>query len=95
MLYQFAASRDYDPSPDLGRIAAPVLASFRDDLINPPELGIVERLMPRVKSGRFVLIPTSDVTRGSRHPHRRCGVETVLRALRSVLGGRAGPRPGS
>src|SRR5207245_3354330 len=65
MLYQFAASRDYDPSPDLGRITAPVLAiNSADDLINPPELGIVERLMPRVKSGRFVLIPPSDVTLG-------------------------------
>ena len=65
MLYQFAASRDYDPSPDLGRITAPVLAiNSADDLINPPELGLVERLMRRVKSGRFVLIPTSDVTRG-------------------------------
>src|SRR5438046_10645896 len=65
MLYQFAASRDYDPSPDLGRITAPVLAiNSADDLINPPELQIVQRLMQRVKSGRFVLIPTSDVTRG-------------------------------
>src|SRR5438445_659920 len=65
MLYQFAASRDYDPSPDLGRITAPVLAiNSADDLTKPPELRIVERLMPRVKSGRFVLIPTSDATRG-------------------------------
>jgi len=65
MLYQFAASRDYDPSPDLGHIIAPVLAiNSADDLINPPELAIVERLMRRVRSGRFVLIPTSDVTRG-------------------------------
>ena len=65
MLYQFAASRDYDPSPDLGRITAPVLAiNSADDLINPPELEIVQRLMRSVKSGRFVLIPTSELTRG-------------------------------
>jgi len=65
MLYQFSASRDYDPSPDLGRIAAPVLAiNSADDLINPPELAIVERLLRRVRSGRFILIPTSEVTRG-------------------------------
>src|SRR5439155_20041679 len=62
---QFTASRHYDPSPDLGRITAPVLAiNSANALINPPELGLVERLMRRVKSGRFVLIPTSEVTRG-------------------------------
>jgi homoserine O-acetyltransferase len=65
MLYQFDASRDYDPSPHLERIAAPVLAiNSADDQINPPELGLMERLMPRVKRGRFVLIPTSEKTRG-------------------------------
>jgi len=65
MAYQFEASRDYDPSPDLERVTVPVLAiNSADDLINPPELGIMERLMPRVKQGRFVLIPTSDITRG-------------------------------
>src|SRR5207249_9059964 len=65
MLYQFDASRDYDPSPDLERITAPVLAiNSADDVVNPPELGLMERLMPRVKGGRYVLIPTSPVTRG-------------------------------
>src|SRR5207247_10028434 len=56
---------DYDPRPDLERITVPVLAiNSADDLVNPPELAIMERLMPRVKQGRFVLIPTSDITRG-------------------------------
>ena len=65
MLYQFEASRDYDPSPHLEKVVAPVLAiNSADDLVNPPELGLMERLMPRVKSGQYVLIPTSDRTRG-------------------------------
>jgi homoserine O-acetyltransferase len=65
MLYQFNASRDYDPSPNLEKITAPLLAiNSADDVVNPPELGIMERLMPRVKHGKYVLIPTSDRTRG-------------------------------
>ena len=65
MLYQFAASRDYDPSPDLERITAPVLAiNSADDFVNPPELGLMERLMARVRHGRYVLLPISEVTRG-------------------------------
>jgi homoserine O-acetyltransferase len=65
LLYQFEASRDYDPSPHLERIRAPVVAiNSADDLVNPPELGLMERLMPRVRGGRYVLIPTSDETRG-------------------------------
>jgi homoserine O-acetyltransferase/O-succinyltransferase len=65
MLYQFNASRNYDPSPNLERISAAVLAiNSADDVVNPPELGLMEKLMPRVKRGRYVLIPTSDQTRG-------------------------------
>jgi homoserine O-acetyltransferase len=65
MLYQFDSSRDYDPSGNLERVTAPVLAiNSADDFVNPPELGIMERLMPRVKRGRYLLIPTSDRTRG-------------------------------
>jgi homoserine O-acetyltransferase len=65
MLYQYNASRDYDPSPNLEAITAPLLAiNSADDVVNPPELGIMERLMPRVKRGKYVLIPTSDQTRG-------------------------------
>src|SRR6266704_804551 len=65
LLYQIEASRDYDPSPDLGRITVPVLAiNSADDFINPPELGIMERLIPKVQRGRYVLIPTSERTRG-------------------------------
>jgi len=65
MLYQFNASRDYDPSPHLEKITAAVLAiNSADDVVNPPELKLMEALMPRVKRGRYVLIPTSDQTRG-------------------------------
>jgi len=64
-LYAFEASRDYDPSRDLEKIAAPLTAiNSADDQVNPPELGLMEKLTPRVKRGRYVLIPTSDRTRG-------------------------------
>jgi homoserine O-acetyltransferase len=65
MLYQFNASRNYDPSPNLGKITAALLAiNSADDVVNPPELGLMEKLMPRVKRGHYILIPTSDQTRG-------------------------------
>jgi homoserine O-acetyltransferase len=65
LLYQIDASRDYDPSTSLDRITAPVLAiNSADDFINPPELGLMERLIPRVPRARYVLIPTSERTRG-------------------------------
>jgi homoserine O-acetyltransferase len=65
LLYQIEASREYDPSPALEAIVAPVLAiNSADDVINPPEIGLMEKLTPRVRSCRYVLIPTSDQTRG-------------------------------
>jgi homoserine O-acetyltransferase/O-succinyltransferase len=65
MLYQFNASREYDPAPGLEKITAAVLAiNSADDVVNPPELGLMEKLMPRVRRGRYILIPTSDETRG-------------------------------
>jgi homoserine O-acetyltransferase len=65
MLYQFDASRDYDPSPNLETITAPLLAiNSADDVVNPPELGLMEKLMPRVRRGKYILIPTSPETRG-------------------------------
>ncbi|TMQ74090.1 MAG: alpha/beta fold hydrolase [Candidatus Eisenbacteria bacterium] len=65
LLYQVDASRDYDPSPKLETITAPLIhINSADDFINPPELGIAEREIARVKHGRFVLIPISDQTRG-------------------------------
>ena len=65
MVYQFEASRFYNPAPNLERIVAPLVAvNSADDEINPPELGIMEREIRRVKRGRYVLIPISDQTRG-------------------------------
>ncbi|PYP50934.1 MAG: hypothetical protein DMD45_09565 [Gemmatimonadetes bacterium] len=65
LLYQVAASRDYDPSPALHRITVPVLTvNSADDFINPPELGLMERLIAKVNGARYVLIPTSERTRG-------------------------------
>jgi homoserine O-acetyltransferase len=65
MLYQFDSSREYDPSGMLDRIKAPLLAiNSADDLINPPELGLMEKLMPRVAHGKYVLLPITSETRG-------------------------------
>jgi homoserine O-acetyltransferase len=65
VLYQVSASWDYDPAPDLERIRAPLIAiNSADDLINPPELGILEREIKRVKLGEAVVIPLSSQTRG-------------------------------
>ncbi len=65
MLYQFESSRDYNPQPDLEKIACPLLAvNSADDQVNPPELGILEDQIQRVKKGRAVVIPISDKTRG-------------------------------
>ena len=65
VLYQVEASYDYDPGPDLEKIRAPLLAvNSADDLINPPELGILEREVRRVAKGRAVIVPLSPETRG-------------------------------
>lgn len=64
-LYAVESSRDYDPGPGLEKIRAPLLAiNFADDLINPPELGILEREVKRVKKGRAVVIPAGPETVG-------------------------------
>jgi homoserine O-acetyltransferase len=64
-LYQVNSSRNYDPSPQLEKITAPVMyINSADDFINPPELGIAEREIKKVKNGRFVLLPISEETRG-------------------------------
>jgi homoserine O-acetyltransferase/O-succinyltransferase len=65
LLYAFDASRNYDPSKKLDRIGVPVMfVNSADDLINPPELGIAEREIKKVKRGRFVLLPITDETQG-------------------------------
>jgi homoserine O-acetyltransferase len=65
VLYAVESSADYDPGPGLERIKAPLVAiNFEDDLINPPELGVLEREIRRVPKGQAILIPRSDRTRG-------------------------------
>ena len=65
LLYQVDSSREYNPAPKLETIKAPLVAiNSADDVINPPELEIIEREIKRVKHGRFILIPISDQTRG-------------------------------
>jgi homoserine O-acetyltransferase len=65
LLYQVGASRDYDPSAGLEKIKVPLTqVNSADDFVNPPELGIAEREIKRVKGARFVLLPASDQTHG-------------------------------
>jgi homoserine O-acetyltransferase len=65
LLYAVNSSRNYDPSAQLEKIRVPVMyVNSADDFINPPELGIAQREIKRVKNGRFVLIPTSAETHG-------------------------------
>ena len=65
VLYAVEASHDYDPGPNLGKIRASLLAvNSADDLINPPELRVLEAEIKRVPHGRAIVIPMSDKTRG-------------------------------
>lgn len=65
LLYAVESSRDYDPGPGLDKITAPLVAiNFGDDLINPPELGILEQEIKRVKNGKAILIPFGPTTVG-------------------------------
>ncbi len=65
VMYAFAASRDYDPGPGLEKIKAPLVAiNSADDLINPPELKILETEIKRVPRGKAIVIPFSEKTSG-------------------------------
>jgi homoserine O-acetyltransferase len=65
ILYALEASRDYDPGPGLEKITAPLVAlNTADDIINPPELQILEREIMRVSKGRAIVLPLSDRTAG-------------------------------
>jgi homoserine O-acetyltransferase len=64
-IYYLNASRNYDPSPHLDRITVPVLwINSADDYVNPPELGIAQKMVTRMPNARFILLPISDATRG-------------------------------
>jgi homoserine O-acetyltransferase len=80
VLYAVEASHDYDPSPALENIRAPLYAvNSADDLINPPELGILEQQIKRVHGGRAVVVPFGPETRGH-------GSHTVAKLWKSYLG---------
>ena len=79
MLYYFDSSREYNPAPKLELIKAPLFAiNSADDLINPPELGILEREIKKVKQGRYILLPITDETRGH-------GTHTIASIWQSYL----------
>jgi homoserine O-acetyltransferase len=86
VIYAFEASRDYDPSPKLELVTVPVLAiNSADDFVNPPELGLMEKLIPRVPRARYVLIPTSERTRGhGTHSQPAIWREHLAEFLRSL-----------
>jgi homoserine O-acetyltransferase/O-succinyltransferase len=65
LIYYVNASRNYNPEPKLSTIVAPALwINSADDFINPPELPIAERLLPKMPKTKFILVPISDATRG-------------------------------
>jgi homoserine O-acetyltransferase/O-succinyltransferase len=88
LIYAVESSRDYDPGRGLEKIRAPLLAiNFADDLINPPELGILEREVKRVKNGRAIVIPASEATVGH-GTHTRAAVwKEHLEKLMKETGG--------
>ena len=94
VIYAFEASRDYDPSPALQSVNVPVLhINSADDFVNPPELAFVEQLVKRAPKATFVLIPTSDSTRGHGTHSRPSVWHDHLAAFLKTLPVREGPRP--
>ena len=79
VLYTFEASADYDPGPGLEKIKAPLIAvNSADDLVNPPEIGVLEKEITRVPHGRAVIIPFSEKTAGH-------GTHTLAAVWKSYL----------
>jgi homoserine O-acetyltransferase len=65
VLYWFESSWDYDPSADLGKIHAKLLAiNFDDDLLNATDLGVMQKLVAQVPNGRYVEVPEAKVSYG-------------------------------
>ena len=85
-LYALESSNDYDPGPGLEKIRARLVAiNSMDDLINPPELGILEREMQRVARGRLVMIPYDERSRGhGSHTFARLWKHELAALLREV-----------
>lgn len=91
LMYQVAASRDYDPSAGLANIRAPLMwINSADDFINPPELGIAEREVRRIPRGKFLLLPVSEHTHGH---GTHTWAEAWQEQLRELLAQSATARP--
>jgi homoserine O-acetyltransferase/O-succinyltransferase len=90
ILYALEASRDYDPGPGLEKIKAPLVAiNSADDIINPPELQILEREIKRVPRGRAIVIPLSDRTTGhGTHTQAALWKEYLVELLKEAGGRR-------
>lgn len=91
VLYRFEASFDYDPEPDLHKIKAPLLnVLFADDELNPPELGTIERVLPRVPSAKAVIVPAGPASEAHRSQVKaevwREHLSQFLRSLPSITG---------
>jgi homoserine O-acetyltransferase/O-succinyltransferase len=79
VLYQYDASSDYNPTPDLNKIRAKLLLIvFADDQINSPEFKALDRVMPRVRNGRVVIVPATQQSDGE-------GNNTVAELWRQYL----------
>ena len=64
-LYQIESTMDYDPSADLEKIKAKLLAiNFADDAVNPPELGVLEAGVARISGARSVVVPATSQSLG-------------------------------
>src|SRR5262245_14867325 len=84
-LWQWGSSADYDPAPDLEKIEAPLLLiNAADNERNPPETGITETAMKRVKKATLALIPASEPTSGNG--------TTANRTLQTAASGLSGAR---
>jgi homoserine O-acetyltransferase len=83
VLYAIEASHDYAPNPGLEKIRVPLVAvNSADDLINPPELGVIEREIKRVPRGRFVMVPFSPDSRGhGSHTYAKLWKDELVKLL--------------
>ena len=89
-LWQWDASRDYDVSGGLERITGAVLAiNSADDERNPPQTGIMEREIKRIRGGQLYVIPASDETRG----HGTAGMAAFWRDRLAAFLAQAGKMP--
>jgi homoserine O-acetyltransferase len=73
------ASRDFDPTADLGKIKAALLViNSEDDERNPPELDTLEKGMAAIGHGEVYIIPATEKTSG----HGTTGTQAALYADR-------------